>query len=337
MKLIDELFNGYKLNIKSLLEYGFTFDNNTYSYKKKIYNNAFELIITIKDEIIDGYLIDNDFNEEYKQINSDIITGFTVTLKEICEKELIDIRNHCYTKNTFTYDQSNRICSLINDKYNVKPEFLWDSTPDAGVFRNARSNKWFGIIMCVSKNKIIGNDKKKIEVLNVNLSNDAKKQLENKGIYPAYHMNKKYWISIILDDSLSDQTIMDLVDISYNISNNNGHWLVPANPNYYDVVNMFNDSNITNWKQYKNMQVGDTIYLYVGSPYKEIMFKCEILEINIPYDYKNDNLTITNLIKIKLIKKYKEKEFSFERLNELGIKAIRGPRNLPDSIIKILE
>ena len=43
--------------------------------------------------------------------------------------------------------------------------------------------------------------------------------LENKNIYPAYHMNKKNWVSIILDESLSNDEIFNLIDISYNNSN----------------------------------------------------------------------------------------------------------------------
>lgn len=40
-----------------------------------------------------------------------------------------------------------------------------------------------------------------------------------KGIYIAYHMNKKNWVSIILDDTLTDNEIISLIDISYNNSN----------------------------------------------------------------------------------------------------------------------
>ena len=336
MKLIDELFMGYKLNTDLLIKYGFILNNNTYSYSKKIYNNSFELKVEIKDNEIDAKVIDLDFNEENKQVFNDITLGFISTLKEECINELTLIRDNCFKKDIFIYNQSNRISNLIKDKYDALPEFLWDDTPGCGVFRNKRSNKWFGIIMNVSKNKLIGDDKTIIEVLNVNLNDMTEYYLKNKGIYPAYHMNKRNWVSIILDDTLKDNEIMDLIDISYNLANRNGNWLVPANPKYYDVINMFNNDNITNWKQYRGILVGDIIYLYIADPYKEIMYKCEVVEIDIPYDYKDDNLTITKLMKIKLIKKYKEKEFSYSKLNEYGIKAIRGPRNIPDNLLKDL-
>ncbi len=335
MRLIDELFKGYKLNKESLIKYGFELNDNKYFFNKEIYNNSFILKITISD-VIDGILIDKDFNDEYKQINSTILSGFALTLKEECEKVLLDIRDNCFTKDTFIYDQTNRINKLLKDKYGITPEFLWDKSPSAGVYRNKRSNKWISIIMAIPKNRIIGEDETIIEVMNLNLGDEANNYLKDDYIYPAYHMNKKYWVSIILDDSLTDGFIMELIEKSFNISDIKGHWLVPANPAYYDVVNMFNHSVMANWKQYNNIIVGDIIYLYVGSPYKEIMFKCEVVEINIPYEFKNDNLTINNLIKIKLLKKYKEQEFSFKRLNELGIKAIRGPRTVPSDLINLL-
>ena len=73
--------------------------------------------------------------------------------------------------------------------------------------------------MNIKKNKIIGKDGIEIEVLNVMLHDKTSYYLENKNIYPAYHMNKKNWASVILDESLSNDEIFNLIDISYNNSN----------------------------------------------------------------------------------------------------------------------
>ena len=70
--------------------------------------------------------------------------------------------------------------------------------------------------MNIQKNKISGNDNTEIEILNLMLND---KNINNKNIYPAYHMNKKNWISIILDESLSNNEIFDLIDISFKNSN----------------------------------------------------------------------------------------------------------------------
>ncbi len=39
--------------------------------------------------------------------------------------------------------------------------------------------------------------------------------LARDGIYPAFHMNKKCWVSIILDGTLPDSEIRRMVDESY--------------------------------------------------------------------------------------------------------------------------
>ena len=42
--------------------------------------------------------------------------------------------------------------------------------------------------------------------------------LEEKGFYPAYHMNKEHWITICLDGSVDDEKILSLIDISYDLT-----------------------------------------------------------------------------------------------------------------------
>ena len=42
-------------------------------------------------------------------------------------------------------------------------------------------------------------------------------QLKKEGIYPAYHMNKANWLSIILDDSISDYDIILMINESYDL------------------------------------------------------------------------------------------------------------------------
>ena len=219
MKLIYELFKKYKLKEDKLIEYGFVYNDGIYSYNKLIHNDEFELIINIKNKMIYGKLIDKDFNDEYNQIDYEVSGGFIEGLKKECEDILLNIRSNCYYKEDFIFDQSNIISKHIKEKYNVSPEYLWDSEPGFGVFRNPNTNKWFGIIMNIKRNKIVGKEEKEIEVLNLMLHDKTEYYLNNKNIYPAYHTNKKNWVSIILDESLSNDEIINLINISFNNAN----------------------------------------------------------------------------------------------------------------------
>ena len=339
MNIEETVFKKEKLNKEKLIPFGFVKEDSKYKYSKKFMNSNFRADVYIDENgNVSGKVYDLDINEEYTNFRiEDAIGEFVNTVKEEYIKILNEIKNHCFEKEYFIYGQSNRITNLIYKKYNVTPEFLWEDSPNHGVFRNKRSAKWFGIIMNIDKSKIIAKETGEIEVLNVKLDDEVEKYLKQKGIYPSYHMNKKNWVSIILDDTLSDEKVMKLIDISFENSDIKGEWLIPANPKYYDVINAFNDTDTITWKQSNNIMKGDIVYLYVAEPYSAIMFKCEAVETDIPYEYKNNNLSIKKIMKIKLIKRYNQDVFTFKKLNKYGIKAIRGPRSVTSKLSKELN
>ena len=214
MKIEYEIFKGCKIDLNKLINYGFNKIDNKYIYEKNFINNQFKAIITY-DKDIKGKIIDNDTNEEYTNIRREITGSFVNEVKDKYIEILTDIRNKCFYKDYFVFNQSNRITKLIINKYNNPIEFLWDSTPYAGVFRNDKK-KWYGIIMNIDKSKLDSNTKGKVEIINIK-TNRVEELLNKKGFYPAYHMNKKYWITIILDESLSDKEIMELISESYEL------------------------------------------------------------------------------------------------------------------------
>ena len=63
------------------------------------------------------------------------------------------------------------------------------------------------------------NSHKEIEIIDLRYSKeDIQNVVDNKKIFPGYHMNKKSWITIKLDDSVDTQKIFELIDNSYKIS-----------------------------------------------------------------------------------------------------------------------
>lgn len=107
---------------------------------------------------------------------------------------------------------------------------------------------------------------------------------------------------------------------------------MPVNPKYYDVVNAFNSCDEIIWKQSSDIHVNDIVYLYVADPYSKIMYKCKAIEVNIPCEYKDKNVSMSHVMKIKLLKQLENKDYTFEYLNKLGIKAIRGPRKIAKEV-----
>lgn len=114
-------------------------------------------------------------------------------------------------------------------------------------------------------------------------------------------------------------------------------WIIPANPKYYDVVGAFEASDIVTWKQSSDIHVGDMIYMYVAAPYSSILYKCKAVEVDIPYHFSDKNLTVKNAMKVKLLEKYESGVWSFERMKQFGVYAVRGPRNMPAELKREME
>lgn len=160
-------------------------------------------------------------------------------------------------------------------------------------------------------------------------------------------MNKKSWISILLDGTVPFDKICDMIDLSYQATATKEkkaklrppkEWLIPANPKYYDIEHAFDATDTIDWKQGNGIKTKDTVFLYVAAPVSAILYKCRVLETDIPYTYQDGNLTIKSLMKIKLLKRYKPDCFPFDKLkNEYDIFAVRGPRSVPDRLSAALS
>ena len=222
MNIEYETFKKSKIDYNKLIDYGFRKDNNNYSYETNILNNTMKCLINIKNDKIKGTIIDLTTDLEYTNFRLNDITGeFASSVKTAYQDLLNDIKEKCTTKELFIMPQSNRITNLIKEKYDISPEFLWKEYPDFGIFRNSNNHKWFALIMNIDKSKLNKKDTGNVDVMNLKLDNEVNDFLKIKGIYPAYHMNKKYWITITLDDTLTDNEIINLVIKSYDNINKN--------------------------------------------------------------------------------------------------------------------
>jgi len=76
--------------------------------------------------------------------------------------------------------------------------------------------KWYGLMMEVPLQKLGVASKADALILNVKIHPEDKEQLiAHDGIYEAYHMNKKHWISIALNVCTDDALIKECIYTSY--------------------------------------------------------------------------------------------------------------------------
>ena len=344
MTIEEEIFRKTKVDFDKLIKYGFKKENSLYKYSKNVMDNSFRVdIIVDENGIVKGKIFDLSFDEEYTNFRvKENIGSYASQVKEEFEKLLKDIKDNCFNREDFIYEQSNRIVKAIKEKYGDDPEFEWEKFPGYATFKNKESKKWYGLIMNLDKNKLDKKSKGEVEIINIKLdSNKIESLLKLEGFYPAYHMNKKSWISIILNNTISDEDIMNLIERSYSYTilnkNSTNEWIVPANPKYFDIEKALKENNTIIWKQSTAIKVNDIVYLYVAEPYSSIMYKFKVVEVNIPYEYKDENLRMQKAMKINLVRRYEKGQLSFSKLKDFGINAVRGPRYMSLSLSEFIK
>ena len=63
------------------------------------------------------------------------------------------------------------------------------------------------------------NNKSTVDVINLKINSQESSVLTTvKGIYPAYHMNHKNWISVVLNETVFDDEVMKLIDTSFSLT-----------------------------------------------------------------------------------------------------------------------
>lgn len=109
--------------------------------------------------------------------------------------------------------------AYIAETYNADPDYPWEDSPDAAVFRHGNNRKWFALIMNVSKSRLGLHGAGSVDIVNLKCDPIMLGSiLLEPGFFPAYHMSKAHWISAALDGSAEDEKIKLLLDISFDIT-----------------------------------------------------------------------------------------------------------------------
>ena len=102
-----------------------------------------------------------------------------------------------------------------HNKFGTSPDYPFDEDFETAVLRHADNRKWFALLMKVSRRKFGFDSDETVDAVNLKLPVEMFGSFgKADGVYPAYHMNKLHWISVLLSDA-TDETIAFLTGVSY--------------------------------------------------------------------------------------------------------------------------
>ena len=95
--------------------------------------------------------------------------------------------------------------NMCMDFYSTAPDYPFEDDFETAVLRHTDNRKWFAIVMQVSRRKFGLDSDEIIDVVNLKLPTEMFGSFgATDGVYPAYHMNKLHWISVLLPDAPND-------------------------------------------------------------------------------------------------------------------------------------
>ena len=112
-----------------------------------------------------------------------------------------------------------QLIAYIFDTYSTEPEYPW--MDENFIFRHSGNRKWFAVGMRIRYGTLGIAKDGLADIVDVKCGPFLMGAYRDQpGILPGYHMNKDNWITILLDGSADDGLIRELLQVSYDLTNN---------------------------------------------------------------------------------------------------------------------
>ena len=107
-------------------------------------------------------------------------------------------------------------------RWGIEPDCPFADYPEAAVLRHQDTGKWFAIVMPVKAEKFglpIQERNAELDVVNLKCQPPlVTLLLEKEGVFPAYHMNRRHWVSILLGGAFPEEEILELLELSFRLT-----------------------------------------------------------------------------------------------------------------------
>ena len=322
MRLENELFRRLRPNIQRLIEYGFIEQSGIFQYQTKLEDTGMYAVITVDNSAVSGSVLDEFTDEEYIAVHTVGKKGnFATKVKTAYLACLSDIARNCFEKMMYSSKQANIMHEwMINQLYDTANHPFSKSQNSKRKLDNVCDETW-------------------VDAVNIKVEpSKVDDLLQLPGFYPAYHMNKKHWVTAILDGTIEDETLKELLLKSRSLVTKklslNHHWVIPANPSVYDIDNAIVRSELMYWKQKLNYQINDYVFIYYGMPYGELRYLCRVVEKDVIFhDKSGKRCDEETYICLQMIHFFDDHQLTRKFISDFGLTNIRGARSMPQELI----
>lgn len=212
------IFRSAKIKKDSLEAAGFkTTDGKTFSMNQTVSNGAFnaDITLSLSEQTLNVHLFDSATGEKYALFDMPNSHGvFVASLREEVQQLIDEIKSKCFE----TSDLKDDYIAWIKTQFGAEPDYPWpDDAPYSFVFR-CPNEKWFALVMRIKYRQLGLTGDEEVWVVNMKASQDEIPNLiDKKSIFPAWHMNKKHWITVLLTAVTDFEKLCELTQKSWEL------------------------------------------------------------------------------------------------------------------------
>ena len=215
------VFENKKVVPEKLLACGFFAVQNGYEKEIALMDGQFLLRFTVDGAGgVTTELFDTASEEEYVlHLVEECGGAFVAQVRQAYRAELGKLSANCFETDRFRENQTGALTEYIVKTYGAQPEYLWDKTPNACVFRRSDNRKWFAAVLTVKRDRLglSGSNEEEIVDFRVDPA-ELPNLIDHERYFAGYHMNKKHWATVILNGSVPQDELFERIDKSYRIA-----------------------------------------------------------------------------------------------------------------------
>ncbi|MCR4822931.1 MAG: MmcQ/YjbR family DNA-binding protein [Treponema sp.] len=230
----NQIFSSSVAKVEAFADFGFTLQaDSSYLLKIKLSQEGFYAVfhLNVTEASLEVHVYDEE--ERYPLFDSLSSHGsFVVSLRNEVQTVIEDLKKKCFTSSDLRED----FFAFVKEKFSVIPEYPWkpekaesqgedsgfknEAYADYAVFR-CPNNKWFALLGHISYKQLgFSGDGTDEKIWCVNLKavpDEIPSLVDRKSIFPAFHMNKKHWITVALSGVTDLKKLFSLAEKSYSL------------------------------------------------------------------------------------------------------------------------
>lgn len=199
------------------LKFGFKkIGPQTFELRRLLRTPDFEVQIVIEHNEIKLKVFELPERLEYLPFNLTRGEGgsFVNQIRFEVDEVMYQVIEACYQ----AMDYREAVFDFVKAEFNTQLETPWEEHPEFYVMKTANRQKWYGLMMRISYKLLDPQQSGMVDVLNLKAPPmQIVDLIDHQIFYPAYHMNKKHWVSVIVDEKINSDQLQELIRQSYRL------------------------------------------------------------------------------------------------------------------------